>query len=179
MGGLKFEMTTAAGGLTLHSGPGAHLQIRMMSEPIGPFNPCTALAGQRVTAQYQPEGTDGKSGIVQNLTVLSGSGAQEDSVRHLHVGAGRKEPVNSSVEGNVKQVTCTGNELVLTLDAVDGLFTLHARDATRVPYEKDVAFDTGEFQACSQLQGHEARITFVVVDNQKYDGEIQAVEILK
>jgi hypothetical protein len=59
------------------------------------------------------------------------------------------------------------------------LFTLHARDATRVPYEKDVAFDTGEFQACSQLQGHQAKITFVVVHNQKYDGEIQAVEILK
>ena len=79
----------------------------------------------------------------------------------------------------MKQVTCTGNELVLTLDAVDGLFTLHARDATRVPYEKDVAFDNGEFQACSQLEGHQAKITFVAVDGEKYDGEIQAVEILK
>jgi hypothetical protein len=171
--------------LTLHIGPGAGVQIRTMSQPAGPFNPCTALRGQRVSAQYQPEGSDGKSGTLETLTVLSAeSGVVNgspgvDSVRHLEVGAGHREPVTSSVEGNVKQVTCTGNELVLTLDAGEGLFTLHARDATRVPYEKDVAFDTGEFQACSQLQGHQAKITFVVADNQKYDGEIQDVEILK
>ena len=182
MSGLKFEMTTTAGRLTLHIGPGAHVQIRTMSQPVGPFNPCTALPGERVTAQYRPEGTDGKSGILEMLTILSGDSGgtgHAQSVRHLDVGDDHKAPVTSSVEGSVKQVICTGNELVLTLDAGEDLFTLHARDATRVPYEKDVAFDTGEFQACSQLQGHQAKITFVVVHNQKYDGEIQAVEILK
>jgi tetratricopeptide (TPR) repeat protein len=185
MGGLKFEMTTATGELTLHIGPGARVQIRTMSQPVGPFNPCTALRGQRVSTQYQPEGSDGRSGTLETLTVLSAESGEANgssgvnSVRHLEVGAGHREPVTSSAEGNVKQVTCTGNELVLTLDAGEGLFTLHARDATRVPYEKDVAFDTGEFQACSQLQGHQAKITFVVAGNQKYDGEIQDVEILK
>jgi tetratricopeptide (TPR) repeat protein len=185
MGGLKFEMTTATGGLTLHIGTGAHVQIRMMNPPAGPFNPCTALQGQRVSAQYQPQGSDGKSGTMEMLTVLSGASGEAnastkvDSVGRLDVGAGHKERMTSAVEGNVRQVSCTGNELVLTLDAGEGLFTLHARDATRVPYEKDVAFDTGEFQACSQLQGRLAKITFVVVDNQKYDGEIQGVEILK
>jgi hypothetical protein len=48
-----------------------------------------------------------------------------------------------------------------------------------VPVEKDVAFDSGDFQICTQLQGHSAKITFVVADGKTYDGEIQSVEVLK
>jgi hypothetical protein len=58
-------------------------------------------------------------------------------------------------------------------------FSLHARDVSRVPVEEDVAFDSGDFQICTQLQGHRAKITFVVADGKTYDGEIQSVEVLK
>jgi hypothetical protein len=56
---------------------------------------------------------------------------------------------------------------------------LHARDANRVPVEQDLAFDSGDFRICTQLQGHSAKITFVVSDSKTYDGEIQSVEVLK
>ena len=48
-----------------------------------------------------------------------------------------------------------------------------------MPYEQGVAFDAGDFHACTQLQGRRAKITFVVVDGKTYDGEIQSVEIVK
>ena len=69
--------------------------------------------------------------------------------------------------------------MMLKLDAGEASFTLHARDSTRVPVEQDVAFDSGDFQICSQLQGHSAKVTFVVADGKSYDGEIQSVEVLK
>jgi len=68
---------------------------------------------------------------------------------------------------------------MVKLDTGDSSFTLHARDATRVPIEQDVAFDSGDFQICTQLQGHSAKITFVVADGKTYNGEIQSVEVLK
>ena len=74
---------------------------------------------------------------------------------------------------------CNGSELTLSLDAGERSFILHARDATRVQFEQDVAFDAGNFQPCTQLKGRQAKITFVVVDGKTYDGEIQSVEVLK
>jgi hypothetical protein len=69
--------------------------------------------------------------------------------------------------------------MMVKLDAGDASFSLHARDASRVPVEQDVAFDSGDFQICTQLQGHNAKITFVVAEGKTYDGEIQSVEVLK
>ena len=184
MGGLKFEMATDAGPLTLHISPGANFQIRLSTKPSGPFNPCTAIQGQRVKVEYQPDGAKGKTGTVESLTVLSGTSGTDGSpnsegVRRLGVGSQHQDVVTTAAEGNVTQVLCNGNELTLNLDAGEGSFILHARDATRVPYEQGVAFDAGDFHACTQLQGRQAKITFVVVDGKTYDGEIQSVEIVK
>ena len=99
--------------------------------------------------------------------------------RKLVIQSGSKNAVSATVDGNVKEVNCNGNEMTITLNATDGYFTLHAKDATRVEYQKDVAFDSGDFQACTQLRGHDVTVTFVTVDGPKYDGEIQAVEIVK
>src|SRR5580658_10109795 len=64
MNGLKFELDTGAGTLTLHVKPGAQYQIQMTTRPNGPFNPCTAIQGQRVKVEYQPVGGNGKMGEV-------------------------------------------------------------------------------------------------------------------
>jgi hypothetical protein len=87
--------------------------------------------------------------------------------------------VKAAAEGNVTQVLCSGHELTLNLDAGDGVYILHARDAMRVPFEQDVAFDAGNFEPCTQLKGREAKITFVTVEGKTYDGEIQSVEVEK
>jgi tetratricopeptide (TPR) repeat protein len=185
MGGLKFELDGGAGKLTLHIKPGSDLPIRLTSRPTGRFNACTALQGQRVKVSYQPDDAKGKIGTLESLTVLSGTGGDASGTpdsaggRRLGVGADHSEPVTISEEGNVTHVLCNGNELTLSLDAGERTFVLHARDATRVEYERDVAFDAGDFQPCTQLNGRQAKITFVVVSGKGYDGEIQGVEVEK
>src|SRR5277367_5932091 len=185
MGGLKFELDGGAGKLTLHIKAGADLPIRLTTRPTGRFNACTALQGQRVKVTYQPDDAKGKVGTLESLTVLSGSGDDASGTpdsgggRRLGVGADHSEPVTTSAAGNVTHVLCNGNELTLSLDAGERSFVLHARDATRVEYEQDVAFDAGVFQPCTQLNGRKVKITFVVVSGKGYDGEIQAVEVEK
>jgi hypothetical protein len=124
-------------------------------------------------------------GEVESLTVLTavsgggGSAANSGGARRLGVEGAHPEPVKAAAEGNVTQVLCSGHELTLNLDAGDGVYILHARDATRVPFEQDVAFDAGNFEPCTQLKGREAKITFVTVEGKTYDGEIQSVEVEK
>src|SRR5579863_1100796 len=103
MGGLKFELATEAGPLTLHIKPGAQFQIKMATRPSGPFNPCTAIQGQRVKVEYQPYGSDGRTGVVESLTVLAGAGG-DSGARRLGVGADHGDPVTTAAEGNVTQV---------------------------------------------------------------------------
>jgi hypothetical protein len=185
MSGLKFELDTSAGKLTLHIKPGTNLPIRLTARPTKPFNACTALQGQRVKVAYQPDDAKGKVGTLESLTVLSGAGDDASGAtdtaggRRLGVGADHSAPVTTSAEGNVTHVLCNGNELTLTLDAGERSFILHARDATRVQFEQDVAFDAGDFQPCTQLNARQVKITFVMVDGKNYQGEIQEVEVEK
>ncbi len=84
-----------------------------------------------------------------------------------------------SVEGDVKQVSCADKELTMTLTTNDKVITLHAKDETRVQFEKDVAFDAGVLQPCTELEGHHVVVMYVAVDGQTYSGEIQSVELMK
>ena len=182
MGGLKFELDTGAETLTFHVKPGAQYQIQMTKKPSGPFHPCTAVQGQRVKVEYEPVGSSGKIGEVESLTVLSGAGGGAVDAargRRLGVGDDRSDPVTILAEGIATHAQCDGNELSLKLTAGANSLVLHARDATRVQFEQDVAFDTGDFQPCTQLNGRLLKITFVVVSGKDYDGEIQGVEVVK
>jgi tetratricopeptide (TPR) repeat protein len=185
MGGLKFELDTGARKLTLHIKPGTDLPIRLATRPSGRFNACTALQGQRVKVAYQPDDATGNVGTLASLTVLSGTGDDVGGAtnsgrgRQLGVGSTQSDPVTKSAEGDVTQVVCTGNELILHMDVGERSFILHARDATRVQFEQDVAFDAGDFRPCTQLNGKLVKITFVVVTGKDYDGEIQGVEVEK
>jgi len=183
--GLKIELNSGTGSMTLHVKAGTSLRIQMATPAHGPFNPCTELQGQRVKVAYQPDDAKGKVGTLASLIVLSGTGDDGSGAtgagggRRLGVGGDHGDPVTTSAEGDVTHVLCNENELTLSLDAGERSFVLHARDATRVEYEQDVAFDAGDFQPCTQLKGRQAKISFVVVNGKRYDGEIQGVEVLK
>ncbi len=187
MNGLRFELDTGAGMLSLHVKPGAQYHIKVTTRPSGPFNPCTAIQGQRVKVEYRPLGSDGKVGEVESLTVAAvgssegggGTAGNSGGERRLSVEGAHAEAVKTSAEGEVTQVLCNGHELTLNLDAGDGAYILHARDTTRVRFEQDVAFDAGDFQPCAQLKGRKVKIAFVTVEGKTYDGEIQGVEVLK
>jgi tetratricopeptide (TPR) repeat protein len=178
LSGLRFELDTSAGKLTLHIKPGTNLPIRLTARPTGPFNACTALQGQRVKVSYQPDDAKGKLGTLESLTVLSGTGGDAGG-RQLGVGADHSAPVTTSAEGNVTHVLCNGSELTVSVNSGERSLILHARDAARIQFEQDVAFDAGDFQPCTQLKGRQVKITFVVVGGKGYDGEIQGVEVEK
>ncbi len=135
MNGLKFELDTGAGTLTLRVKPGAQYHIKVTTRPSGPFNPCTAIQGQRVKVEYQPVGSNGKMGEVESLTVAAagsgegggGSAGTSGGARRLSVEGAHAEAVTISAEGKVTQVLCNGNELTLNLEAAEGaLFCMRA-----------------------------------------------------
>lgn len=80
-------------------------------------------------------------------------------------------------EGGISDVTCSGVELRLKIEAANGTFRLHARDYTRVDISEDVPFQAGEFKPCTELDGKKAKITFITVEHKSYDGEIQSIEV--
>lgn len=80
-------------------------------------------------------------------------------------------------EGTAGNVRCVANELFLELNTEPGKLSLHARDFTHVPVEQDVPFESGEYQACKELNGRKVRITYLPAEKKPYDGEIQSIEI--
>jgi tetratricopeptide (TPR) repeat protein len=92
----------------------------------------------------------------------------------------RAEPtVSTKIEGKVKEVVCDGKEMKITLTVREVDFDLHARDYSRVSFSEGTPFESGKFDPCTQLSGHDAEFTFIMVENKPYDGEIQSVEIEK
>ena len=87
--------------------------------------------------------------------------------------------MSATLSGRVTAVACDKGEMRLTLLVRESEFELHARDYTRVHFDQAVPFDTGEFQPCAQLKDHDATIEYVVTEKEKYDGEIQSVEVGK
>lgn len=92
----------------------------------------------------------------------------------------RAEPtVRTKIQGKVKEAVCDGKEMKITLTVREVDFDLHARDYSRVSFSEGTPFESGKFDPCTQLSGHDAEVTFIMVDNKLYDGEIQSVEIEK
>jgi tetratricopeptide (TPR) repeat protein len=109
-----------------------------------------------------------------------GQGAAPDNARRGFSTSDDDLSNAKTAEGSVTRVTCTGNEMLVSIMAQGNRqLTLHARDYTRVSYDQDVAFATRDFQPCTLLEGHTASIDYLVVPGRKYDGEIQSVEVEK
>jgi tetratricopeptide (TPR) repeat protein len=82
-----------------------------------------------------------------------------------------------TAEGMASAASCTGNEMRVTFVTKSGTAYLHASDFERVDLELDVAFDPKGYRPCTQLQGHNAAITYTTVAGKPYDGEIQRIEV--
>jgi tetratricopeptide (TPR) repeat protein len=90
----------------------------------------------------------------------------------------RAEPtVSTKIQGKVKDAACDGKEMKITVTVRDVDFDLHARDYSRVSFNAGTPFESGKFDPCTQLRGRDAEVTFIMVENKPYDGEIQSVEI--
>ncbi|MGH9747175.1 MAG: DUF1570 domain-containing protein [Candidatus Acidiferrales bacterium] len=187
-GALKMQVRTATEVFTLRMLAGAHTPIQMMTPPTSRFDLCTSLKGVRVTARYAPDADKPNVGSIQKLTILapdlSPTGDDvADTSKNMPSRAGsrasREPTINATLTGTVTGVTCTGNEMRITLLVRETEFELHARDYSRVHYEQEVPFVAGEFQPCTQLKDHEATVEYVVTEKETYDGELQSVEVGK
>ena len=87
--------------------------------------------------------------------------------------------VSTQIAGKVKSVACEGREMKITVAVRDVDFDLHARDYSRISFNEGTPFESGKFDPCTQLLGRQAGVTFTMVENKPYDGEIQSVEIEK
>jgi Tfp pilus assembly protein PilF len=190
-GGLKLQVAVAAELFTFRLQPGAHSAIRIMAKPAQDFDICRSLKGAQVAVRFIPDDANKNSGAIQQLTILAADTPASPTVPkqrpaastarplRLEPGAGGAQSVNATLSGRVTAVACDKIEMRLTLLVRDSEFELHARDYTRVHFEQSVPFDAGEFQPCAQLKDHAATIEYVVTEKEKYDGEIQSVEVGK
>jgi lipoprotein NlpI len=190
-GGLKLQVAVATEFFTFRLQAGAHSAIHMMAKPAQNFDICKSLKGTKVAVRFIPDDANKNSGAIQLLTILAADtpasatlpkqSPAASTTKPLRIGpsASGAQTVNATLSGRVTAVACDKSEMRLTLLVRDSEFELHARDYTRVHFDQAVPFDAGEFQPCAQLKDHDATIEYVVTEKEKYDGEIQSVEVGK
>jgi Flp pilus assembly protein TadD len=190
-GGLRLQVVVATELFTFRLQPGAQSAIHMMAKPPQDFDICKSLKGAQVAVRFIPDDLNKNNGAIQQLTILAAELPVSATVpkqvpassttKTLRVGPGASgaQTVNATLSGRVTAVACDKSEMTLTLLVRDSAFDLHARDYTRVHFEQSVPFDPGEFQPCAQLKDHDATIEYIVTEKEKYDGEIQSVEVGK
>jgi hypothetical protein len=192
VGALHVHLKTDDGTLLLRAAPDADLSAAP--------KPCESLQGVRVKVHYLPDQKSGTTGTFDSLVILhSGDNRQASPVGNEapHPNQTPTESSSSpetlesrhavpvlageemSFEGRVTEVICQGSEMTIAMEVSAGRLILHARDYTRVSYDQDVAFATQDYQACTQLKGKTASITFIAVEHKKIDGEIQSIEVEK
>jgi hypothetical protein len=183
--GVKIQLDTLEGTRTLRSQLGTQFRITPPTHAETNANPCPSLKGLRVKVQFIPDDTKGMSGAIEQVQILP----PEDAPKAASlVASPRKEETSktsaamtgtgtSTSEGMVKAVRCEGKELRITLAVRDLEFKLHARDYTRVDIQEEVAFQEGNYDPCAKLNGHNAIVTYVLVEKKPYDGEIMAIEV--
>jgi hypothetical protein len=180
-GGLKMQLEAPDGTRTLRRQTGTPFRITAPTRAQENINPCTSLQGLRVSVQFVPDNEKGLTGTIVRVQILRpeepGNAVLPSS--QPHKAAPLKGPlmVTTTSEGLVKEVRCDGKELRITFAVRDVEFKLHARDYTRLEIEEEVAYQTKNYDPCTKLNGHNAIVTYVLVEKKPYDGEIQAIEV--
>lgn len=68
--GIQLLLTAPDGTYKLHVPPGQRMQFELHYKPQPEFNPCNSIDGMRVTARYQPDKPDDKTGNLETLEIL-------------------------------------------------------------------------------------------------------------
>lgn len=83
-----------------------------------------------------------------------------------------------SMVGTITDVTCSSaSEIQLTLKSLTILMKLHALDIAKLSVKAGGADSPGKISSCSGLKGRSARISYNLVLDKPWDGEIQEVEL--
>lgn len=180
---LDIDVMTSSGPMHFHALRG---EFRLALPPRlaqSGFDVCSQLKGQRVAVRFSADAEGASDITMAALRVLAagaaagGASSPAPSARRAHVDL--DPTITPTADGTVTEVTCTGNEMLVKLQSGERQLTLHARDYTRINFDQDVRFDTKEFQPCTQLKDRTASITYTLVNNKPYNGEIQSVEVAR
>lgn len=190
-GSPQIGLQTSSGKIVLHVAPGTSLNITLSFNPPPGFNPCSSFKGYRAAASYTLDDPQGARGTLTALRILgpadaddAGGTSTEDSERATQpqgsLEDSRAPGSPARAEGQVADVTCNGNEMLIKIAAAQRKLTLHARDYTRLTYYDDHSGPSSNgYAPCTDLTGHTVSIIFVVTEHRRYDGEMQSVEIEK
>jgi hypothetical protein len=79
--------------------------------------------------------------------------------------------------GTITDVTCAiAPQIQITLKSLTIVMKLHAADLAKVSIKSAGSDAAAKGAFCSTLRGRSARISYVLVLNQPWDGEMQEVE---
>jgi len=181
-GGLKIQLDTPEGMRAFRRQPGTPFRIAAPTRAQENINPCTSLKGLRVSVEFIPDDEKGMTGTMEQVQILPPEGPANAVLpaSQPHKDAPPKGPlmVATTSEGIVKEVRCDGKELRITFAVHDVDFKLHARDYARLEIDEGTALPTRTYDPCTKLSGHQATVTYVLVEKKPYDGEMQAIAVV-
>ena len=177
--GPMLEIKTDSGIVRLHSPTGGGVQIMTMFTPPMGFDPCKSLNGANVTVEYKPDDAKGLTGTVEVIRIAKMATTLDGVVPRVTYRPNARPGETTTAEGKVTDLTCAGNEMQVSILVGGATLALHARDYGRIDVEEEVGFETGEFNPCKDLKGKNASISFVIVEHERYVGEIQRIEVEK
>jgi hypothetical protein len=79
--------------------------------------------------------------------------------------------------GTITDATCTSaSEIQLTLKSLTILMKLHAVDMAKLPVKSATAGAAAKISSCAGLKGRNVRVSYNLVLDKTWDGEMQEVE---
>jgi len=89
-------------------------------------------------------------------------------------------PVSRVAEGTINGITCSGGDtLAVTFSSSAGEMQLYSDSYFKIPYSAANYTPEGTLNPCVDLKGWHARITYHPAKDQRNQGEIVSVELVK
>jgi len=82
-----------------------------------------------------------------------------------------------SAKGRISKVSCTGREIALALDFGSTRLELQNGDFGKIEISSNGPAKS-KFNACADLQGHQAKVSYLPAEDAKTDGTLLGVELL-
>jgi hypothetical protein len=88
------------------------------------------------------------------------------------------EPFVYSMVGKIAEVNCSdAPQMQITLKALNIVMRLHAADTAQLTVKSTGTTPVAKTAICTGLRGRTARVSYLIVQDKKWDGEIQTLEL--
>jgi tetratricopeptide (TPR) repeat protein len=151
--------------------------IARMSQPRVSASPAAASAPNPTASTDRTVRIDRRTELVDKPIETATDISREESIP-ASVPAAPAEARVYSMVGTIADVSCVdAPQIEITLKAQTILMHLHAADVAQLAIKSPGTGSLAKNAACSGLRGRIARVTYQLVPDKKWDGEIQTVEL--